>query len=67
MHLFIHVHPPMLGLFNFKNWLGTRKIYLQPYMGGNYFTRNIYVSSLYTHIQISESLNTGFYNVSYDQ
>lgn len=26
-----------------------------------------YVSSLYTHIQISESLNTRFYNVSYDQ
>lgn len=53
----------LVGLSNFKNWLGTRKKILQPYMGGNFVPGTyhhiyMYISSLLNHIQNSESLNT---------
>lgn len=56
----------LVGLSNFKNWLGTRKKVLQPYMGGNfvpgtYHRIYMYIASLLNHIQNSESLNTIIY------
>lgn len=67
MHLYIHVHPAIIGgLIQFQKLVGNQEKILQPYMGGNFVPGTyhhiyMYISSSLNHIQNSKSLNTIIY------
>lgn len=68
MHLYIHVHPAIIGgLIQFQKLVGNQENIFATVYGRQFCTRNIssyihmYISSLLNHIQNSESLNTIIY------
>lgn len=68
MHLYIHVHPAIIGgLIQFQKLVGNQEKSFATVYGRQFCTRNIssyihmYISSLLNHIQNSESLNTIIY------
>lgn len=68
MHLYIHVHPAIIGgLIQFQKLVGNQEKSFATVYGRQFCTRNIssyihmYISSLLNHIQNSESLNIIIY------